>query len=71
MSLQDVIEGILDVDMAVTQSEEFLHYASGGRLLPGSVPLVHRYGGHQVELVSKPVQLDETIQVSVICPQFG
>uniref|UniRef100_A0A671WND2 Selenoprotein O n=1 Tax=Sparus aurata TaxID=8175 RepID=A0A671WND2_SPAAU len=44
---KDVIEGILDVDMAVTQSEEFLHYASGGRLLPGSVPLAHRYGGHQ------------------------
>lgn len=51
MSLQDVIEGILDVDMAVTQSDEFLQYASGGRLLPGSVPLAHRYGGHQVELV--------------------
>ncbi|XP_038587256.1 protein adenylyltransferase SelO-like [Micropterus salmoides] len=44
---KDVIEGILDVDTAVTQSEEFLHYASGGRLLPGSVPLAHRYGGHQ------------------------
>uniref|UniRef100_A0A8C4HTV2 Selenoprotein O n=1 Tax=Dicentrarchus labrax TaxID=13489 RepID=A0A8C4HTV2_DICLA len=44
---KDVVEGILDVDVAVTQSEEFLHYASGGRLLQGSVPLAHRYGGHQ------------------------
>ncbi|XP_073344544.1 protein adenylyltransferase SelO-like isoform X2 [Pagrus major] len=44
---KDVIEGILDVDVAVTQSDEFLLYASGGRLLPGSVPLAHRYGGHQ------------------------
>nr|XP_046227358.1 protein adenylyltransferase SelO-like isoform X1 [Scatophagus argus] len=44
---KDVIEEILNVDMAVTQSDEFLHYASGGRLLPGSVPLAHRYGGHQ------------------------
>ncbi|XP_041817121.1 protein adenylyltransferase SelO-like [Chelmon rostratus] len=44
---KDVIEGILNLDMAVTQSDEFLHYASGGRLLPGSVPLAHRYGGHQ------------------------
>ncbi|TMS09064.1 UPF0061 protein [Larimichthys crocea] len=44
---KDVLEGILNVDMAVTQSEEFLHYASGGKLLPGSVPLAHRYGGHQ------------------------
>ncbi|KAG7231254.1 hypothetical protein INR49_012085, partial [Caranx melampygus] len=44
---KDVIEGILDLDMAVTQSEDFLFYASGGRLLLGSVPLAHRYGGHQ------------------------
>uniref|UniRef100_UPI0037E9B91C protein adenylyltransferase SelO-like n=1 Tax=Semicossyphus pulcher TaxID=241346 RepID=UPI0037E9B91C len=44
---KDVIEGILDLDMAVTQAEEFLHYASGGRLLLGSDPLAHRYGGHQ------------------------
>lgn len=48
LSQQDVIEGILNVDVAATQSDEFLHYASGGRLLPGSVPLAHRYGGHQV-----------------------
>ncbi|XP_041824064.1 protein adenylyltransferase SelO-like isoform X2 [Melanotaenia boesemani] len=44
---KDVIEGILELDVAVTQSESFLLYASGGRLLPGSVPLAHRYGGHQ------------------------
>uniref|UniRef100_A0A8C9ZPQ9 Selenoprotein O n=1 Tax=Sander lucioperca TaxID=283035 RepID=A0A8C9ZPQ9_SANLU len=44
---KDVIEGILDLDMAVTQSDDFLHYASGGRLPLGSVPLAHRYGGHQ------------------------
>ncbi|XP_053198546.1 protein adenylyltransferase SelO-like isoform X2 [Scomber japonicus] len=44
---KDVIEGILDLDIAVTQSDDFLHYASGGRLLPGSIPLAHRYGGHQ------------------------
>uniref|UniRef100_A0A8C3B1I7 Selenoprotein O n=1 Tax=Cyclopterus lumpus TaxID=8103 RepID=A0A8C3B1I7_CYCLU len=42
-----VMEGILDVDVAVTQSDDFLHYASGGRLPAGSVPLAHRYGGHQ------------------------
>ncbi|KAM8823552.1 protein adenylyltransferase SelO-like isoform 2-T2 [Spinachia spinachia] len=44
---KEVIEGILDLDVAVTRSDGFLHYASGGRLLPGSVPLAHRYGGHQ------------------------
>uniref|UniRef100_A0A667YX21 Selenoprotein O n=1 Tax=Myripristis murdjan TaxID=586833 RepID=A0A667YX21_9TELE len=44
---KDVIEGILDLDAAVTQSEDFLLYVSGARLMPGSVPLAHRYGGHQ------------------------
>ncbi|MED6279449.1 hypothetical protein CHARACLAT_000934 [Characodon lateralis] len=44
---KDVIEGILDLDVAVTRSEDFLLYASGAKLLPGSVPLAHRYGGHQ------------------------
>ncbi|XP_042366425.1 protein adenylyltransferase SelO-like [Plectropomus leopardus] len=44
---QDVVEGILDLDLAVTRSDDFLRYASGSRLLAGSVPLAHRYGGHQ------------------------
>lgn len=44
---KDAFEGILDVDVAIARSDEFLHFASGGRLLPGSVPLAHRYGGHQ------------------------
>ncbi|KAK5606158.1 hypothetical protein CRENBAI_026190 [Crenichthys baileyi] len=44
---KDVIEGILDLDVAVTRSEDFLLYASGAKLLPGSAPLAHRYGGHQ------------------------
>uniref|UniRef100_A0A3Q0QXK8 Selenoprotein O n=1 Tax=Amphilophus citrinellus TaxID=61819 RepID=A0A3Q0QXK8_AMPCI len=47
---KDAIEGILDLDMSVTQSDDFLHYVSGARLLPGSVPLAHRYGGHQVKM---------------------
>nr|XP_019958734.1 PREDICTED: uncharacterized protein LOC109639617 isoform X1 [Paralichthys olivaceus] len=47
VSKQDVIEGNLDLDVAVTQSDDYLLYASGGRLLSGSVPLAHRYGGHQ------------------------
>lgn len=44
---KDVIEGILDLDMVVTQSEDFLRFVSGDRLFPGSEPLAHRYGGHQ------------------------
>lgn len=45
---QGVIEKILDLDLTVTQSSDFLQYVSGAKLLPGSVPLSHRYGGHQV-----------------------
>ncbi|TNM96477.1 hypothetical protein fugu_016138 [Takifugu bimaculatus] len=43
----DVIEGILNLDVAAARSEEFLRYASGGALMVGSEPLAHRYGGHQ------------------------
>lgn len=52
LSQQNVVEGILNMAVTVAQTDEFLQYASGGRLLPGSVPLAHRYGGHQVEFVS-------------------
>uniref|UniRef100_A0A673XVF8 Selenoprotein O n=1 Tax=Salmo trutta TaxID=8032 RepID=A0A673XVF8_SALTR len=44
---KEVIEGMLDLDVAVSKSEDFLNYFSGGRLFPGSSPLTHRYGGHQ------------------------
>lgn len=44
---KEVIEGMLDLDVAVSKSEDFLQYFSGGRLFPGSSPLTHRYGGHQ------------------------
>uniref|UniRef100_A0AAQ4P5Y7 Selenoprotein O n=1 Tax=Gasterosteus aculeatus aculeatus TaxID=481459 RepID=A0AAQ4P5Y7_GASAC len=47
LSRQEVMEDILDLDVAVTRSDDFLLYASGGRLPPGSAPLAHRYGGHQ------------------------
>ncbi|XP_076014475.1 protein nucleotidyltransferase YdiU-like [Genypterus blacodes] len=44
---KDVLDWILDLDVAVTQTDDFSQYASGGVLFPGSVPLAHRYGGHQ------------------------
>ncbi|KAJ8278101.1 hypothetical protein GJAV_G00083830 [Gymnothorax javanicus] len=43
----DVLEQILDLNSSVAQSEDFAHYFSGAKLWPGSVPLAHRYGGHQ------------------------
>ncbi|KAJ8396811.1 hypothetical protein AAFF_G00014100 [Aldrovandia affinis] len=44
---KEVLEEILDLNSSVSQTEEFVHYFSGGKLWPGSVPLAHRYGGHQ------------------------
>uniref|UniRef100_A0A8C7S444 Selenoprotein O n=1 Tax=Oncorhynchus mykiss TaxID=8022 RepID=A0A8C7S444_ONCMY len=44
---KEVIEGMLGLDVAVSQSEDFLQYFSGGKLFSGSSPLTHRYGGHQ------------------------
>lgn len=47
-SLQEVLESILDLDVPISLFEDFVLYFSGGKLFPGSVPLSHRYGGHQV-----------------------
>ncbi|CAL8313341.1 unnamed protein product [Merluccius merluccius] len=44
---QSVVEDILDLDIGVTQTDDFLQYVSGAKLIPGSRPLAHRYGGHQ------------------------
>ncbi|KAI7792486.1 Uncharacterized protein IRJ41_015707, partial [Triplophysa rosa] len=43
----DVLCNVLDVNESVIQNEEFLQCVSGGKLFAGSVPLSHRYGGHQ------------------------
>ncbi|XP_077409903.1 protein nucleotidyltransferase YdiU-like [Vanacampus margaritifer] len=44
---KDVLEGLLDLDIAVIGSDQFPQYVSGGKLFAGSEPLAHRYGGHQ------------------------
>jgi len=44
---QDVLENILDFDPVVTENPFFVDFVSGNLVLPGSVPMAHRYGGHQ------------------------
>ncbi|XP_073190392.1 protein adenylyltransferase SelO-like isoform X4 [Lepidochelys kempii] len=44
---KDVLEGILDLDVSVKQTDDFLQLVSGGKVVLGSIPLAHRYGGHQ------------------------
>ncbi|XP_039377755.1 protein adenylyltransferase SelO-like isoform X1 [Mauremys reevesii] len=44
---KDVLEGILDLDVSVKETDDFLQLVSGGKVVLGSIPLAHRYGGHQ------------------------
>ncbi|KAM6102923.1 protein adenylyltransferase SelO-like isoform 2-T4 [Theristicus caerulescens] len=44
---KEVLENILDLDISVKGTSDFLQFVSGGKVMLGSVPLAHRYGGHQ------------------------
>jgi uncharacterized protein YdiU (UPF0061 family) len=44
---EDALVNILDMDPSVIITDEFLEFVAGNRILPSSVPLAHRYGGHQ------------------------
>ncbi|XP_048366951.1 protein adenylyltransferase SelO-like [Sphaerodactylus townsendi] len=44
---KEVLEDILDLDVSVSNTEDFLHLVSGTKIALGSLPLAHRYGGHQ------------------------
>ncbi|KAL7887681.1 hypothetical protein AOLI_G00054020 [Acnodon oligacanthus] len=44
---KDVLEDIMDLDESVILNTDFVQFLSGARLFPGSIPLAHRYGGHQ------------------------
>ncbi|XP_078090068.1 protein nucleotidyltransferase YdiU-like isoform X2 [Mustelus asterias] len=44
---KEVVEDLLDLDVSVTETKKFIQFVSGAWILPGSVPLTHRYGGHQ------------------------
>nr|XP_051676931.1 protein adenylyltransferase SelO, mitochondrial isoform X1 [Oryctolagus cuniculus] len=42
-----VLEDILDLDLSVSERDEFIQLVSGEKIPFGSIPLAHRYGGHQ------------------------
>ena len=46
----DALTEILDMSPSIGFTDEFVAVASGNRLLQGSAPLAHRYGGHQFGL---------------------
>ncbi|XP_070584325.1 protein adenylyltransferase SelO-like isoform X1 [Erythrolamprus reginae] len=44
---EEVLEQILDLDLSASSSDDFLQLVSGTKIILGSLPLTHRYGGHQ------------------------
>ncbi|XP_060136833.1 protein adenylyltransferase SelO isoform X3 [Zootoca vivipara] len=44
---KEVLEDILDLDVSISDSEDFIQLVSGAKIALGSLPLAHRYGGHQ------------------------
>lgn len=44
---KEVLEDILDLDLSVSETEDFVQLVSGEKTVFGSLPLAHRYGGHQ------------------------
>jgi uncharacterized protein YdiU (UPF0061 family) len=44
---KEALVSILDMDPSITETYEFLEFVSGNQILSSSVPLAHRYGGHQ------------------------
>ncbi|XP_053322908.1 protein adenylyltransferase SelO-like [Spea bombifrons] len=44
---EDVLENVLDLDISAVKEDDFLQFVSGRKTILGSVPLAHRYGGHQ------------------------
>lgn len=44
---EDALISILDMYPSIAETYEFLEFVSGNKILPSSIPLAHRYGGHQ------------------------
>ncbi|KAM8959438.1 LOW QUALITY PROTEIN: protein adenylyltransferase SelO-like [Lycaon pictus] len=42
-----VLEDILDLDLSVSETDDFIQLVSGEKTVFGSIPLAHSYGGHQ------------------------
>lgn len=42
-----VLTSILDMDTKITRTKEFAEFIAGNKILNSSVPVAHRYGGHQ------------------------
>lgn len=44
---EGVLTNILNMDSKITKTKEFTEFIAGNKILNSSVPVAHRYGGHQ------------------------
>ncbi|KAJ9576211.1 hypothetical protein L9F63_006944 [Diploptera punctata] len=44
---EDALINILDMSPSIAETSEFVEFIAGNKLLSSSIPLAHRYGGHQ------------------------
>lgn len=58
----EVLTEILDLKTPGAESEDFVQFVAGNNILPNSVLLSHRYGGHQVSLKSFIVVMRRSIR---------
>ena len=49
-SSDEVLTDILDMDPSIASDPDFVDFVSGNKILEGSIPMAHRYGGHQFGL---------------------
>ena len=49
----EVLTELLDLKMSGAISQAFVEFIAGNKILPNSVLLSHRYGGHQVCICNK------------------
>ncbi|XP_047121431.1 protein adenylyltransferase SelO-like [Schistocerca piceifrons] len=47
---RDALTDILDMDPEISDTEEFIQFIAGNKVLDSSTPLAHRYGGYQFGL---------------------
>ena len=58
----EVLTEILDLKMSGAVSQAFVEFIAGNKILPNSVLLSHRYGGHQV-CICKKASLSATLHL--------
>ena len=44
---ENALENILDMDPSIAETSDFIEFVAGNKVLSSSIPLAHRYGGHQ------------------------